>query len=108
MAQVRLSFWRLDERAAPPGVPPLLRRTSDPFLVEEKFAFRINVILPVQSSAQKYFALPVGQIISTSPRHPASIRGAFRDRHERWVRDAVDALARRTNATKADGEVVWS
>jgi hypothetical protein len=45
----------------------------------------------VQSSARKYFALPVGQIIFITSRHPASIRGAFRDRHERWVRDAMDA-----------------
>jgi len=28
-------------------------------------------------------------------QRPASIRGALRDRHERWVRDAVDALAAR-------------
>jgi hypothetical protein len=48
----------------------------------------------VQPPLQKYFALPVGQIISTSSRHPASIRGAFRDRHERGVRDAVDTAAR--------------
>jgi hypothetical protein len=24
-------------------------------------------------------------------RHPVPIRGAYRDRHGRWVRDAVDA-----------------
>jgi hypothetical protein len=35
-------------------------------------------------------------------------RGAFRDRHERWVRDAVDAAVRETGATVAYGEVVWS
>src|SRR5579859_5690389 len=58
----------------------------------------------VQPPLQKYFVSPVGQIISTSSRHPASIGGAFRDRHERGVRDAVDALARRTNALEADGE----
>jgi hypothetical protein len=36
-------------------------------------------------------------------------RGAFRDRHERWARDAMDAFgaARRTRP-KADGEAVWS
>jgi hypothetical protein len=50
-----------------------------------------KLILSVQSRPKKYFALPVGQIISTSPRHPRPIRGAFRDRHERWARDAVDA-----------------
>jgi hypothetical protein len=29
-------------------------------------------------------------------------------RHERWVRDAVDAKALLTNGADADGEVVWS
>jgi hypothetical protein len=38
----------------------------------------------------------------------ASSRGAFRDRHGRWVRDAMDAGARLTGARFADGEVVWS
>jgi hypothetical protein len=58
-------------------------------------------------------------------RHPALERGAFRDRHGRWARDAVDAAAlarggdRRagfvcerftseTNDVVADGEAVWS
>ena len=35
-------------------------------------------------------------------------RGAFRDRHGRWERDAVDAVVRETSAREADGEVVWS
>ena len=35
-------------------------------------------------------------------------RGAFRDRHERWVRDAMDALAPLTNAANADGKSLWS
>jgi hypothetical protein len=38
----------------------------------------------------------------------APTRGAFRDRHERWVRDAVDVLASITNGARTDGEVVWS
>jgi hypothetical protein len=62
--------------------------------------------LPVQFPLQKFSALPVGQIISTSPRHPVPVRGAFRDRHERWVRDAVDAKMRETKRIGADGEVV--
>ena len=51
--------------------------------------------MPVQPHLQKYFAMPVGQIIFMTSRHPASIRGAYRDRHGRWVRDAVDAIASR-------------
>ena len=39
---------------------------------------------------------------------PASSRGAFRDRHGRGRRDAVDAEALLTNSAEADGEVVWS
>ena len=39
---------------------------------------------------------------------PAAARGAFRDRHERGRQDAMDALARKTNAAHADGEAVWS
>jgi hypothetical protein len=35
--------------------------------------------------------LLVGQIISTTSRHLVPTRGALRDRHERWERDAVDA-----------------
>ena len=34
--------------------------------------------------------------------------GALRDRHERWARDAVDAIVSETNARGADGEVAWS
>jgi hypothetical protein len=31
-------------------------------------------------------------------RHPVPTRGAYRDRHGRWMRDAVDAAARETSA----------
>jgi hypothetical protein len=59
------------------------------------FPKRINAESIVQSSTQKYFALPVGQIIFRTSRHPAPARGAYRDRHGRWARDAMDALAAR-------------
>jgi hypothetical protein len=59
---------------------------------KSKFRSPIKPESIVHSFLQKYFVSPVGQIISTSSRHPASIRGALRDRHERWVRDAVDAF----------------
>jgi hypothetical protein len=39
----------------------------------------------VESLLQKYFASPVGQIISTNSRHPTP-PGAYRDRHGRGVR----------------------
>jgi hypothetical protein len=45
-------------------------------------------------------------------RIPFPRRGAARDRHGRWERDAMDAMASgaiiaRTNDADADGEVVW-
>ena len=45
--------------------------------------------------------------------HPVPIRGAFRDRHGRWVRDAVDVMRRSAifcagERRITDGEVVWS
>src|SRR5215510_11358012 len=43
-----------------------------------------------------------------SLRRPASSRGALRDRHECWQRDAMDAILQQTNVGIADGEVVWS
>jgi hypothetical protein len=43
------------------------------------------------------------------PAVPPRFRGAYRDRHERGARDAVDAGgARDERAHFADGEVVWS
>jgi hypothetical protein len=45
---------------------------------------------PVQPFSQKYFALAVGQIISTNSRHPVPQRGALRNVINAG-RDAVDA-----------------
>jgi hypothetical protein len=42
-----------------------------------------------------------------SIRPSCSSRGAFRDRHERWVRDAMDAAVSQDERHDADGEVVW-
>jgi hypothetical protein len=39
------------------------------------FSNPFNLILPVQSRSEKFFALPIGQIISTSPRHLVSQEG---------------------------------
>jgi len=67
---------------------------------------RINLICPVQSHLQKHFLSSLTQIkIISAPSRPAW--GAYRDRHGRWARDAVDAKAALTNGADADGEVVW-
>jgi hypothetical protein len=62
-------------------------------LQKSNFFKPFNLIWVVQPPREKFFAFAVGQIISTSSPRPASSRGAFRDRHGRWVRDAMDALA---------------
>jgi len=56
---------------------------------------------------QKYFASPFARNTFSDSSRPASLRGAYRDRHERWVRDAVDALARKTSAREAGGAAAW-
>ena len=74
----------------------------------------------------KIFLFPFGANHLFILAIPAHAKGAFRDRHGRWARDAMDAaalardgiagrvLARerspgaQTNGANADGEVVWS
>jgi hypothetical protein len=70
----------------------------------DELIFRI----PVKPSRQKYFAFSEAKSHVSLPPSRARSRGALRDRHERWVRDAMDVLAQLTNATDADGEGVWS
>jgi hypothetical protein len=62
---------------------------------------------PVQPCSQKYFRFLPTQITGVLPLVPRSSGGAYRDRHGRGVRDAVDANALLTNGARADGEVVW-
>jgi hypothetical protein len=76
--------------------------------VKFNFPSEINADSTVHSSAQKYSALPVGQIISIPSRRPVPDRGALRGRHDSLVRDAMDAVCRKTNDMAADGEVVWA
>jgi hypothetical protein len=64
---------------------------------------RINVILPVQSPLQKYFASPVGQIISTNSRHPTPPEGRIMIVTDAG-RDAVDAAA---FCARRDRRVGW-
>ena len=62
----------------------------------------------VQPLSQKYSCFLLTQITSISAAIP-SRGGAYRDRHGRWARDAVDAGgAKDESADLADGEVVWS
>ena len=66
-------------------------------------------VFPVHPPREKYSAFAVGQISATSLRHPVPTRGAYRDRHGRWARDAMDAFGDAlTNGADADGEVVWA
>jgi hypothetical protein len=58
---------------------------------EEKFTFNFNLIWVVQPRPQKYFRSLLTQITSISSAIPARYKGAFRDRHERKARDAMDA-----------------
>src|SRR5450631_293105 len=62
--------------------------------------------------SQKYFASPVGQIISTSSHHPVPRRGAYHDRHERWdgmlwtrQRFARDGIAGRVERLVSDQQL---
>jgi hypothetical protein len=43
----------------------------------------------IRNHVKKYFASVFQKYMIVSP-HPASTRGAYRDRHGRWQRDAVD------------------
>jgi hypothetical protein len=82
-------------------------RCSDGLRQNFDFPSRFNLIWVVQSSRKKYFPWSRPQITGKF-RASRSIGGAYRDRHGRWVRDAVDAAALLTNGAGADGEVVWS
>jgi hypothetical protein len=53
--------------------------------------------LPVAPACRRRRACLVGQITSTLPGIPRPCRGALRDRHERWLRDAMDAARQQTN-----------
>jgi hypothetical protein len=52
-------------------------------------------------ATKKYFASVFRKDVLSS-RCPVSARGALRDRHERWKRDAMDAPARETSEADAD------
>ena len=52
--------------------------------------------LPVHPLSQKYPASVLSQITGISAPVLFPLEGAYRDRHERWEWDAVDAVARKT------------
>ncbi len=85
---------------------PCLRRDHDrrPLRVEEKFSFRFSLFLPVQSPLQKYFASPVGQIISTNSRHPTPPEGRIMIVTDAWTRQrlACDGIAGRVERLVSD------
>jgi hypothetical protein len=89
-----------------------MRRTAPPPTRRQKsnFASSINADSTVHPCSQKYFALPVGQIISIPSRHPVPDQeGRFAIVTKRWAagcdgRGDVD----QTSDITADGEVVWS
>src|SRR5580692_8151304 len=71
--------------------------------------------LPVVPICRRFLLLLFPPNHKHHPRCPASMkRGVTADRHETWVRDAMDAggveraHVARTNDADADGEGVWS
>src|ERR1700756_1748838 len=61
-----------------------------------------------ESASLSKISLPFFIKICLYPPRPAPARGALRDRHECWARDAMDARACATSAAIADDEIVWS
>src|SRR5579864_6674060 len=51
----------------------------------------------VQPAYEKYFASRRGRNTFIESRVPPRLKGRLADRHERWVRDAMDVTAQRTN-----------
>jgi hypothetical protein len=68
----------------------LTKFSSNNLRVKPDLLKPFNLISSVQSCSEKFSALPVGQIISTSPRHPASQEGRLAIVMDAG-RDAVDA-----------------
>ena len=91
------------------SISELVNMHSNDDGLADRSARRANQQIPVQPHSQKYFASPVGQIISTSSRHPVPRRGAYHDRHERWdgmrwtrQRFARDGIAGRASRLVSD------
>ena len=98
-------FARLSALRGPFGAQNGVRRKTD-------FVSRFNSIAWSRSGRRK-FALYEKQKSCIFSHRPASTRGALRDRHECWMRDAMDVSAQArlgawTNGLEADGQAVWS
>jgi hypothetical protein len=62
----------------------------------------------VQPSRDKISLAPSGKSGALSRAVLSHQEGRTRNRHGRWVQDAVDALISRGERYNADGKVVWS
>jgi hypothetical protein len=62
-------------------------------LSADRFARRLIFRIRVKPVRDKYFAFSESQISRMVAPSRARFRGALRDRHERWLRDAMDAAA---------------
>jgi hypothetical protein len=58
--------------------------------------------------AKNILLVPSGKSAALTPAVLSHQEGRTRDRHGRWVQDAVDALISRGERYNADGKVVWS
>ena len=69
----------------------------------------LNFRILGQAPPRKIFRFYRSANQSYGPPRPAPVRGAYRDRHGRGVRDAMDALGSSRRARpEADGKAVWS
>src|ERR1700688_2595538 len=91
------------------NLPPVQKKTSTIVSSRSRTRPRANHRPACPAPFAKIFSFSSAANHFTVLRHPALTRGAYRDRHGRWVRDAMDAGdVKRRMTLRADGEVVWS
>jgi len=74
-----------------------------PLRQKRKFSFAFKLFLPVQSFQKKFSVSRLTQNSGISKTIPHPQRGAYRDRHGRWVRDAVDASRAERRTARLSG-----
>jgi hypothetical protein len=87
----------------------VIARKATKFALRQKaiFARRFNVIARFKPARENISLFP--KIKSgVCSAHPTAARGAYRDRHGRRQRDAMDAALHQTSVVAADGKGVWS